>query len=128
MDVVICKGGVGLTKWKDAPEDVVIPDHVKNGKPVRRLLRGCFEKSTIRSVCVGVNVEVIEGWAFDSSENLREVRFEDASSVKRIGDCAFHSCKSLVSFVWPGNVEEIPGGASMAASRCPLFVLKTLIL
>ena len=103
-----CEGGVGLAMWKDAPQDVIIPDCVANGKQICRLIHGCFQASEIRSVRIGVNVRVIESDAFRWCGQLREVWFEDGSAVKEIGENAFSSCRSLVSFFWPRGVEEIP--------------------
>ena len=81
-----------------------IPDHAMSGK------------DRLREVFISKDVMNIGKEAFASCANLKEVTFEDGSSLRSIGEGAFRQCVSLEVITLPPSLETLGDGAFY---QCP---------
>ena len=69
-----------------------------------------FQYTSFTTIKIPASVTTIETSAFSSSK-LTEVIFEEPSSLTKIPNSCFYSCKSLVKVVLPLSIQEIGGAA-----------------
>ena len=65
----------------------------------------------MHKVVIPKSVTEIRQFAFTICEHLKEVVFEDGSTLKTIGDAAFTGCSALEKIVLPEGLEEIGFGS-----------------
>lgn len=97
-------GGVAITGWHGASEDVVIPERI-NGRPVTAITAGAFVGAAIRSVILPKSLKTIEDGAFAESTLQKLLLFDNIESVS---DAAFSSCENLQTLYI--NAIEAPYG------------------
>ena len=86
--------------------NVVIPD-VWNGNPVTEIDSDTFrDNTTVESITIGENVNIIEDYAFEGCTNLTTINFPEEDPLI-IGDHVFDGCTSLTEIEIPENTIEI---------------------
>lgn len=79
-----------------------------NGKPVLSIAAGAFQNSTtLVSVLVPRNVQVIGESAFAGCKALASVTFHEESELTVLGEGAFAGCTALEAFAFPRGVTRI---------------------
>ena len=146
MELVPCEGGVALRKWRNPPNEVVVPAMV-GGRRVCAILEGCSQEctalsdvrfedgsclkqlgnwafigcSSLRVFVCPRGVESIGAECFSGCSSLSNFRFEDGSCLKQLGRSAFSGCSSLCVFVCPRDVESIGRGCFSGCSSLSNF-------
>ena len=91
--------GDKLVKWKNSPEDVIIPDGITE------IGESAFEKCDLRSVTIPDSVTEIGKCAFLGCDNL--VNIVVPSGVKEIGPLTFAFCDKLENVTVSDSVKTI---------------------
>ncbi|MBQ8374118.1 MAG: leucine-rich repeat protein [Clostridia bacterium] len=101
-------------------DDFKIPSSVK--EITARVFK---DKTNIKNITIGANVEVIGEAAFAGCKNLQSVKFENSSVALTIGAEAFSQCSSLTSanFVLPARVTTIGAEAFYDCDGLTTFVV-----
>ena len=94
-DYVIHDGKAGLTKYKGAATEIVIPATI-DGYPVIRFVEIFKGNTSIQSVVIPDSVESIGGYAFYGCSSLTSIVIPD--SVESIGYQAFYNCSKLTIY------------------------------
>ncbi len=92
----ITKGRISLTRYLGECTDVIIPDTLL-GLPVYEIGNGCFSNTSVQSVCLSDNTEMIEDNAFLSCKALKSVTF--GSSIQSIAITAFDDCDRTLTII-----------------------------
>lgn len=66
-----------------------------------------FAYTQIEYVTIAASVTEIGAWAFDNCTGLKEVIFEQGSSLAYIGNSAFAQCSALTKISFPEGLQEI---------------------
>ena len=93
-----------ITKYTGSDTEVIIPEDF-NGYAVTEIANGAFRSSAVTSVTLPSSVEKIENYAFYSCRNLATVNFNDG--LKEIGTEAFAYCYALKSVSIPESCKKI---------------------
>ncbi len=94
-----------------------------NGKPVKKINSRVFmNKSNLKKIKLGKNVEEIERLAFLDCHNLLEINLDN---VKIIGRNAFENCNSLNNITL--NLNQILGGTFMGCTSLENITLNNII-
>lgn len=72
---------------------------------------------------LGASVVRIDDYAFFADAAITSVRFENASCVTSVGDCAFYGCTALTSVTLPPSLETLGFGAFQGCTA-----LRTLVI
>ena len=87
---------------------VVIPAYY-GGFKVESIKKDAFEGAEITEVTFGVNLIIVEEYAFRSCHSLKAVNF--GNSVQILGEGAFFDCPAIEKLDLPNSIKEIGYGA-----------------
>lgn len=115
----------GSTKSKE--KALTIPDTVTvagTTYKVTAIAADTFKNNTtITSVVIGKNIEVIEDGAFSGCKKLKKATI--GSGVREIGAKAFANCNSLTKVTIPANVSKIGAQAFSGDKKLKTITIKT---
>jgi hypothetical protein len=136
-DEFVILGDSLLFKYNGADSNVTIPDNIKHigpaffnnqnianvtiGDNVYTLGSGAFLFSSVSSVSIGENIVLIDTYAFQGCQNLRDINIPN--SVKTISHFAFYGCSSLTHIKLGTGVESIYTSAFESSSQLRYIML-----
>lgn len=91
---------VTITKYLGDNASVWIPEEIA-GYTVTGIGDKCFQKQSLKSVCIPETVKTIGNNAFQDCKNLASVTFLGAPSTITVGNNAFQGCQKLKSINLP---------------------------
>ena len=106
MDIQNCNTYLAIRSVSpSAPERFIIPDEI-NGIPITLISASAFKnKTSIKSIKFGSNIENISNNAFEGCTSLENVEFNDGLTL--INKEAFAGCVSINSIAIPNSVRWI---------------------
>ncbi len=97
----------------------------EDGKAVIHEYDGSQETVLIPETLMGAEVAEIDDYAFFQNTVIKNVSFENASFLKRIGDNAFYGCENLTKIELPESLTELSFGAFQNCTGLKEAVLKS---
>lgn len=96
-----------LTEFVSDDKKVILPSHFE-GKPIITIAEKTFYQSDYIEITIPNTYRFINDSAFANSNKLVNVNM--SNRVIKFGEYVFQNCKSLKSFIFPVNINEINHG------------------